>query len=106
LDNINLKIMREEFVTIVGKSGAGKSTLLKLLIGEERPTKGRIFFEKQDISRLKYSEYPKLRRQIGMVFQDFKLLPDKTAFENVAFALEAAGFAPKEIKKLFRKCFN
>jgi cell division transport system ATP-binding protein len=99
LDNINLKIMREEFVTIVGKSGAGKSTLLKLLIGEERPTKGRIFFEKQDISRLKYSEYPKLRRQIGMVFQDFKLLPDKTAFENVAFALEAAGFAPKEIKK-------
>ncbi|HOM33020.1 MAG TPA: cell division ATP-binding protein FtsE [Candidatus Paceibacterota bacterium] len=99
LDNINLKIMREEFVAIVGKSGAGKSTLLKLLIGEERPTKGRIFFEKQDISRLKYSEYPKLRRQIGMIFQDFKLLPDKTAFENVAFALEAAGFAPKEIKK-------
>ncbi|NLA08441.1 MAG: cell division ATP-binding protein FtsE [Parcubacteria group bacterium] len=99
LDNINLKIMREEFVTVVGKSGAGKSTLLKLLIGEERPTKGRIFFEKQDISRLKYSEYPKLRRQIGMIFQDFKLLPDKTAFENVAFALEAAGFAPKEIKK-------
>ena len=99
LDNINLKIMRKEFVTVVGKSGAGKSTLLKLLIGEERPTKGRIFFEKQDISRLKYSEYPKLRRQIGMIFQDFKLLPDKTAFENVAFALEAAGFAPKEIKK-------
>jgi cell division transport system ATP-binding protein len=99
LDNINLKIMREEFVTVVGKSGAGKSTLLKLLIGEERPTKGRIFFEKQDISRLKYNEYPKLRRQIGMIFQDFKLLPDKTAFENVAFALEAAGFAPKEIKK-------
>jgi cell division transport system ATP-binding protein len=99
LDNINLKIMREEFVAIVGKSGAGKSTLLKLLIGEERPTKGRIFFEKQDISRLKYNEYPKLRRQIGMIFQDFKLLPDKTAFENVAFALEAAGFAPKEIKK-------
>ncbi len=99
LDNINLKIMREEFVTIVGRSGAGKSTLLKLLIGEERPTKGRIFFEKQDISRFKYSEYPKLRRQIGMIFQDFKLLPDKTAFENVAFALEAAGFAPKEIKK-------
>ncbi len=99
LDNINLKIMKEEFVTVVGKSGAGKSTLLKLLIGEERPTKGRIFFEKQDITRLKYKDYPKLRRQIGMVFQDFKLLSDKTAFENVAFALEAAGYAPKEIKK-------
>jgi len=99
LDNINLKIMREEFVAIVGKSGAGKSTLLKLLIGEEKPTKGRIFFEKQEVTRLKYKELPKLRRQIGMVFQDFKLLPDKTAFENVAFALEAASFAPKEIKK-------
>lgn len=99
LDNINLKIMKEEFITVVGKSGAGKSTLLKLLIGEEKPTKGRIFFEKQDITRLKYKDYPKLRRQIGMVFQDFKLLSDKTAFENVAFALEAAGYAPKEIKK-------
>ncbi|HOK20593.1 MAG TPA: cell division ATP-binding protein FtsE [Candidatus Paceibacterota bacterium] len=99
LENINLKIMREEFVAIVGKSGAGKSTLLKLLIGEEKPTKGRIFFEKQDITRLKYSELPQLRRRIGMVFQDFKLLPDKTAFENVAFALEAAGYHPKEIKE-------
>ncbi|MGB9848068.1 MAG: cell division ATP-binding protein FtsE [Minisyncoccia bacterium] len=99
LDNINLKIMRGEFVAIVGKSGAGKSTLLKLLIGEEKPTKGRIFFEKVDITKLKYKELPKIRRQIGMIFQDFKLLPDKTAFENVAFALEAAGFSPQDIKK-------
>ncbi len=99
LDNVNIKIMREEFVAIVGKSGAGKSTLLKLLIGEEKPTKGRIFFEKQDVSRLSYKELPQLRRQIGMIFQDFKLLPDKTAFENVAFALEAAGYRPKEIKE-------
>ena len=99
LDNVNIKIMREEFVAIVGKSGAGKSTLLKLLIGEEKPTKGRIFFEKQDVSRLSYKELPQLRRQIGMIFQDFKLLPDKTAFENVAFALEVAGYRPKEIKE-------
>ena len=99
LDNINLKIMKGEFVAIVGKSGAGKSTLLKLLIGEEKPTKGRIFFEKQDITKLKYRDLPKIRRKIGMIFQDFKLLPDKTAFENVSFALEAAGFAPQEIKK-------
>ena len=99
LDNINLKIIKGEFVAIVGKSGAGKSTLLKLLIGEEKPTKGRIFFEKQDIAKLKYSELPKIRRKIGMIFQDFKLLPDKSAFENVSFALEVAGFAPQEIKK-------
>jgi len=99
LDNINLKIIKGEFVAIVGKSGAGKSTLLKLLIGEEKPTKGRIFFEKQDIAKLKYGELPKIRRKIGMIFQDFKLLPDKSAFENVSFALEVAGFAPQEIKK-------
>lgn len=99
LDEIELKIDPQEFVSIVGRSGSGKTTLLKLLIAEERPSKGRIFFDKDDIHRLKDSQLPKLRRRIGMVFQDFKLLPQKTAYENVAFAMEAMGSPEREIKE-------
>jgi len=97
LDNVTFKIMPQEFATLVGRSGAGKSTVIKLLIGEEKPSKGRIFLDKQEVNKLEPNELPKLRRKIGIVFQDFKLLPRKNAFENVAFALEAAGCLPKEI---------
>lgn len=99
LDSVTFRVNPQEFITLVGRSGAGKSTLIKLLIGEERPTKGRIFFEKQEINKLKPNELPKLRRRIGIVFQDFRLLPKKNSYENVAFALEAAGCLPKEIEE-------
>ncbi len=91
LDAVSLKIEKGEFVSIVGQSGAGKSTMLKLLIAEEMPTKGNIFLDKHDITKLTAHELPILRRKIGTVFQDFKLLPHKTAYENVAFAMEVAG---------------
>ena len=100
LDAINFKINPGEFVSIVGKSGAGKSTLLKILISEEKPTKGRVFFGATEVNKLKPSEMPQLRRQIGRVFQDFKLLATKTAYENVAFALEVEGRSQDEIEEL------
>ncbi len=99
LEDVELKIEPQEFVSIVGRSGSGKTTLLKLLIAEESPSKGRVFFDKDDIHRLKESQLPKLRRRIGMVFQDFKLLPKKTAYENVAFAMEAMGSPEREIRE-------
>ena len=99
LDNIELQINSKEFVSIVGRSGSGKTTLLRLLIAEEKPTKGRVFFDKQDVHRLKDGYLPKLRRRIGMVFQDFKLLPQKTVYENVAFAMEVMGSPESEIKE-------
>lgn len=99
LDNINLKIDAGEFVSLVGKSGAGKSTLIKLLIGEERPTSGRILVGAYEVNKLKPHELPLLRRQIGVVFQDFKLLPSKNAYENVAFALEVEGRPQTEIEE-------
>ncbi len=94
-----LNIERGEFVSLVGQSGAGKSTLLKLLIVEEKPTAGRIFLDKQDVATLSHSELPFLRRRIGIIFQDFKLLAQKTVYENVAFAMEVAGKSKKEIKE-------
>ena len=100
LQEASFKINPKEFVSLVGKSGAGKSTIIKLLIGEERPTKGRIIFGSYDVTRLKASELYKMRRHIGTVFQDFKLLPEKTAFENVAFALEVAERPQREIDEL------
>jgi len=87
VDKINFKIQPGEFVSIVGLSGAGKSTVIKLLIGEEKPTKGQIFFGSYEVNKLKSSELPEFRRHIGVIFQDFRLLAKKTAFENVAFAL-------------------
>lgn len=91
LRDINLTIEPGEFVSVVGQSGAGKTTLVKLLIAEERPTKGQIAIGDWDITGIRSSIVPYLRRQIGVIFQDFKLLPKKTVVENVAFALEVAG---------------
>lgn len=97
LKNVNLQIGPKEFVSLVGPSGAGKSTVLKLLIAEEEPSEGRIFFDSVEVTALSMRELPKLRRRVGMVFQDYKLLPVKTAYENVAFAMEAAGRSDSEI---------
>lgn len=99
LKNVTFSVEPNEFVSVVGRSGAGKSTLLKLLIAEEKPTGGQIYFNSQNILEMKSSELPVLRRQIGAIFQDFKLLPNKTAYENVAFAMEVVGKTEKEIKK-------
>lgn len=91
LKDVSLEIEPGEFVSIVGQSGTGKTTLIKLIIAEERPTHGSITIGDWDITDIEPHEIPILRRQIGVVFQDFKLLPRKTVFENVAFALEVAG---------------
>ena len=98
LDRISLHVEPKEFVIIIGTSGAGKSTLLKLLTREERPTSGKIVVGGIDYDKLKDKKIPLLRRKIGVVFQDFKLLPNKTVFENVAFALEIVGYGKKEIE--------
>ena len=91
LNNINLTIQPKEFVSLAGPSGAGKSTLLRLAIREEQPSKGQIFLEEQEINHLAAKDLPQLRRKIGIVFQDFKLLSNKTAYENIAFAMEVGG---------------
>lgn len=100
LEGINLKINPKEFISIVGQSGAGKSTLLKLLTAEELPTEGRVLVEDIEVNKLKRSELPRLRRRIGAVYQDFKLLSNRTAFENVGFALEVAGKSQEEIAEI------
>ncbi len=99
LRDVSLEIGAGEFVCIVGPSGAGKTTLARMLIAEERPTRGSIEIGGWNITRVKQREVPYLRRQIGVVFQDFKLLRNKTAFENVAFALEVAGETRKRIRE-------
>lgn len=99
LNNINLHINHGEFISVVGMSGAGKSTLMKILIGEETIDDGRILIDEIDMSRVKKSDLPYLRRKIGMVFQDIKLLPRRTAFENVAFAMEVSGHRKDKIQK-------
>ena len=98
LKSISLHVEPKEFVIIVGPSGAGKSTLLKLLTREEKPTGGKIIVGGIDYETLKDKNIPLLRRKIGVVFQDFKLLPNKTVFENVSFALEVVGMGNKEIR--------
>ena len=98
LERISLHVEPKEFVIIVGASGAGKSTLLKLLTREEKPTSGKIIVGGIDYEHLKDKNIPMLRRKIGVVFQDFKLLPNKTVYENVAFALEITGIGSREIK--------
>lgn len=97
ITNVNLTIKQGEFVSIVGHSGAGKTTLIKLLLAETKPTSGTVFFEDQDIAKLKGSAVTTYRRRVGVVFQDFRLLPNKTAFENVAFAMEVAGRSDEDI---------
>lgn len=99
LDKVTFKIQPGEFVSIVGRSGAGKSTVVKLLIGEEKPTKGQVFFNSYEVNKLKSKEFPEFRRHIGVIFQEFRLLAKKTVFENVAFALEVAGRQQKEINE-------
>ncbi|EYR63254.1 hypothetical protein N866_01720 [Actinotalea ferrariae CF5-4] len=91
LDDVDLEVERGEFVFLVGASGSGKSTFLRLVLREERPTAGRVFVAGKDLSTLSTWKVPHLRRQIGAVFQDFRLLPNKTVFENVAFALQVIG---------------
>jgi len=98
VDNLNLKIARGEFVCLVGPSGAGKSTLIKLLICEEKPTSGKILIADRNIANLKSQELPYYRRKVGVVFQDFKLLPQKTVYENVAFALEVCDACDQDIR--------
>jgi len=100
LKDVNLHIRPKEFVSIVGQSGAGKSTLIKLLNAEESPDKGQITIGGWDITDINEKEVPLLRRQIGVVFQDFKLLPKKTVFENVAFALQVCGVSPRRISQI------
>lgn len=99
LKDINLIIGRGEFVFIVGPSGAGKSTLMKLFMREILPTRGSIKIFGRDITRLRNRQIPFLRRNIGMVFQDFRLLSDRNVFENVAFALQVIGTSPRDIRK-------
>lgn len=91
LDELTLEVERGEFVFLVGASGSGKSTFLRLVLREERPTSGKVFVAGKDLGRLSQWKVPHLRRQIGVVFQDFRLLPSKTVFENVAFALQVIG---------------
>jgi cell division transport system ATP-binding protein len=98
LEDITLSVAPKEFVSIVGHSGAGKTTLLKLLLAEERPTEGAVFFESIDVNDLPNAALHHYRRRIGMVFQDFRLIPNKTAYENIAFAMEAVGRTDDEIK--------
>ncbi len=98
LENVNLKIEKGEFVSIVGASGAGKSTLVKLIICEEKPSAGKILIAGRNIVQLKSQELPYFRRKVGVVFQDYKLLQQKTVYENVAFALEVCDALPEEIR--------
>jgi cell division transport system ATP-binding protein len=100
LDTVNLSIKPGEFVSLVGQSGTGKTTLVKLLIAEERPSHGHVVIGGWDITRIRQGDVPLLRRQIGVVFQDFRLIPKKTVYENVAFALEVSGAPGKRIRAL------
>jgi cell division transport system ATP-binding protein len=99
LNSVNFGIEMGEFVFFVGPSGAGKSTCMKLIYREEKATSGRVLVGKIDVAKLSPGEIPKLRRRMGIVFQDFKLLPAQSAFDNVAYVLRALGVGPTEIRK-------
>lgn len=97
LEDVTLSFGPKEFASIVGHAGAGKTTLLKMILAEESPTSGVVFFESADVHKIPRSHLHTLRRKIGTVFQDFRLIPNKTAYENIAFAMEASGRADEEI---------
>jgi len=97
LEHVTLSIEPKEFVSIVGHAGAGKTTILKMILAEEEPTSGAVFFESKNIHTIPRSQLYELRRKIGTVFQDFRLIPNKTAYENIAFAMEASGRGDEEI---------
>ncbi len=97
LDDVSFSVEPGEFISFVGHSGAGKTTLVKMLLAEEKPSSGSVFFESMNVHEVPQSKIGDLRRKIGTVFQDFRLLPQKTAFENIAFAMEAAGRSEAEI---------
>jgi len=103
---VSFKIDPGEFISLVGKSGAGKSTLIKMLTGEERPTKGRIIFGQYEVNKLTNKELPELRRHMGVVSQDIRLLSKKTAYENVVFAMEVAGRPQREIEEVVPQIFD
>src|SRR3990167_10171883 len=98
VEEVTLTIEPKEFVSLVGPSGAGKTTLLKLFLAEEKPSKGNVFFEASNVHTLSKKEIDQFRRKVGMVFQDFRLLPNKTVYENIAFTIEAAGRTDEEIE--------
>jgi cell division transport system ATP-binding protein len=99
LDDVSFKVGGGEFVSLVGKSGAGKTTLFKLLLAERGPTKGRVFFEGQDVHKIRRGKLYQLRRKLGVVFQDYKLLSSKTAYENVAYVMKVIGASDSAIKR-------
>lgn len=99
LENISFKVERGDFASIVGKSGAGKTTLFKMLLREEEPTEGNIFFDGRNVQEMPARESCMLRRKIGTIFQDYKLLPSKTIYENIAYAMEVTGAPDGEIKR-------
>jgi len=98
LEDVSFSVEPGEFISIVGHSGAGKTTLVKMLLAEERPSSGSVFFESVNVHEVPLRKINNLRRKIGTVFQDFRLLPQKTAYENIAFAMEAAGRKEEEIR--------
>lgn len=106
LDRVSLHVEPKEFIIVVGQSGAGKTTLLRLLTREEKPTSGKIIVGGVDYDKLSDHDVPLLRRKIGVVFQDFKLLPNRTVFENVAYALEIVGMAKREIQRTVPKVLD
>lgn len=99
VEDVSFKIEPHEFVSIVGPSGAGKTTLLKLFLAEEKPTSGAVLYNDTDVHDLRRRDMDEFRRQVGMVFQDFRLLPGKTVYENIAFAMEVAGRTDEEIEQ-------
>lgn len=99
LDDVSFNIVEGEFVSIIGRSGAGKSTIVKLILRQEHPTSGNVFFGNKNIANIPSNKLPNYRRQIGVVYQDFKLLDKKTVFENVAFALQVLGRSPQYVAR-------
>jgi cell division transport system ATP-binding protein len=98
LEEVTFTVEQGEFISIVGHSGAGKTTLLKMILAEDIPTSGNVYFDSVDIHKVRKNKLPTLRRRIGSVFQDFRLLPNKTAYENIAFTMEASGRPDDEIR--------